>query len=498
MSTSRRDFLRLSTTSVAGLWLTGVWGLSAAHAASTASAEAAGISPERHVLNRLTWGVRAQDRANIQELGVEGYIDWQLNPEKIDDPLVDQFVASRNLLTMQADELSKIADNNYDFVLGTALWARVYRAAYSERQLYERMVEFWTDHFNVPIADLIVEKVIDDREVVRRNALGSFRDMLFASAQSPAMLEYLNNADSNKDHPNQNYAREVMELHTLGVDGGYTQQDVIEVARAFTGWTIDNGVFYFDMSNHDTDAKAVLGHQLPAGRGIEDGLQVLDILARHPSNAQFISMKLARRFVSDDPPQSLIDSTAQVYTASSGDIRQVMRHLLTSNEFMASAGRKFRRPLEAIVANMRVLGSGLEIQNPEPIINRLEEMGQLPFYWHPPNGYPDVAGPWISSSGLLMRWNTALELSLAGEGYFDGSFTNLDQVIPSANTVGELLDAAVEHTLGTTLAPSDRDQLISFLSRSSDPSEALTAALRQDKLPGLVGLLMASPYFQWY
>lgn len=490
MAVSRREFLRVSSFLAAG-------GAAAGLLEFPRSAYAAEIPVERHILNRVTWGARPQDVEQLQALGIQGYIDWQLNHEAIPDPLVDQFVSNRPILTMPVSELIRVASNNYGVVLQTALWARIFRAAYSERQLYERMVEFWTDHFNVPIADLLVEKIIDDREVIRRHALGSFRDLVFASAQSPAMLYYLNNADSSKEHPNENYARELMELHTLGVDGGYTEADVVEVARAFTGWTVqDGGGFFFDLSDHDTDQKVVLGHTLPAGRGIEDGLQVLDILVRHPSTAQFISTKLARRFVSDDPPQSVVESTAAVFSATGGNLREVMRHLLTTPEFLASGGQKFRRPLDVVVAMMRALSPGLDVGNPDPLISTLEGLGQLPYYWHPPNGYPDAAGAWMNTNGVLQRWNTAMELSLAGDGYFAGATLNLDNVIPPAASVEELVDVSVDRVLGVPLLSHDRDQLIAYVSRGGT-SGTLTDDLRRTKLPGLVGMLLASPYFQW-
>ncbi len=494
MTVSRRSFLSLASfTGVSALGVA-VQGM----LSFPSTAYAAEASPERHILNRLTWGARPQDVETIQQMGIDAYIDWQLNPETIDDPLVDAFVASRPVLNMPYAELARVASDNYDFVLRAALWGRMYRAIYSERQLYERMVEFWTDHLNVPIADLLIEKFIDDRDVIRRHALGTFRDLLFASAQSPAMLYYLNNADSNKDHPNENYARELMELHSLGVDGGYTEDDVVEVARAFTGWTVnDAGAFYFDMASHDTGEKVVLGHHLPGDRGIEDGLQVLDILVRHPSAAQFISRKLARRFVSDMPPQSVVDSTAAVFTATAGDLRAVMRHLLTSAEFMASAGQKFRRPMDAVVAMVRTLTPGLAFDNADPLVFSLEGMGQLPYFWHPPNGYPDAAGAWINTNGILQRWNSAMQLALAGDGYYDGAVLNIDAVVPPANTVAELVDVTIQRILGVAIAPEDRDQLIAYVSRDANPDQPLTQDLRRVKLPGLIGILLASPYFQW-
>jgi hypothetical protein len=514
MTVSRRDFLCLSGQ-LSGLTAGGAisfqWSgerlIQAARSSGRVAASenvnftttfADDLSQIHHVLNRLTWGVRPEDLQNINEMGIEGYIDWQLQPEIIADPKVEEFVAGRRILNMSWQELALIASQQYDRILETMIWGRIFRATYSEHQLYELMVEFWTDHFNIPIADLLADKTIDDREVVRAHALGHFRDLLFASARSPAMLQYLNNDSSNAEYPNENYAREIMELHTLGVDGGYTETDVREVARALTGWTVRNGAFFFDRGMHDEGQKTVLGIDLTAGRGIEDGLQVLDILATHPSNARFISMKLIRRFVSDQPPQTLIESTAAVFSSTEGDLRAVMRHILTSNEFMASAGQKFRRPLDYLVAMMRVMNPGLQIENPLPLVYTLEGLGQMPFYWHPPNGYPDAAGAWINTGGLLNRWNLALNLTLAGEGYFDGTALNIEAIVPMTyvTTVRELVDAASDRVLGGKVNDIDRDNLIAFVGESGD--QALTPDLYYTKLPGLLGLLFSSPYFQWH
>ncbi len=458
-------------------------------------------SPELHVLSRLTWGVTPADIANIQQMGMEGYIEWQLNPEAIPDPRVDEFMSRRQVLSMSATELRRIADEQYGFVLTNVLWARLFRATHSERQLYERIVEFWTDHFNIPLQDFLTEKTIDDREVIRKHALGNFRDLLFASAQSPAMLMYLDNDVSDKEHPNENYARELMELHTLGVSGGYTEADVKEVARALTGWTIEygrNDMFVFDMNRHDTGEKLVLGQSLPAGRGIEDGLQVLDILAYHPSTARFIAQKLCRRFVADFPPETIVQSTAEVFFTTGGDIRATMRHLLLSDEFMTAYGQKFRRPIDFIVGTLRALRDGLEVDNTYVFIEPLEGMGQLPYAWNPPNGYPDVAGAWLNTNGLLYRWNIGLSMALAGEGYADGIALNLDAVIPPANTVGELVDLVADRMVAVTLPADLRQLFINLLNRDGDASAPVDARLRRDYLPTLVGLMIASPQFQWH
>lgn len=457
-------------------------------------------SPELHVLSRITWGVTPRDVERIRQMGIREYIEWQLNPEAIPDPVVDDFMLKRQILSMSAAQLRPIAEQQYGFVYTTLLWARLFRAAYSERQLYEMMVEFWTDHFNIPLEDYLTEKTIDDREVIRKHAMGNFRDLLFASAQSPAMLMYLDNDVSDKEHPNENYARELMELHTLGVNGGYTERDVVEVARALTGWTVrydrDN-MFFFDMNMHDTGEKTVLGVTMPAGRGIEDGLQVLDILAYHPSTARFIAQKLCRRFIADFPPESIVQSTAEVFFNTGGDIRATMRHLLLSDEFMNAYGQKFRRPLDFVIATLRVLRDGLDVDNTYTFIEPLEGMGQLPYAWHPPNGYPDVTDAWLNTNGLLYRWNLALNMALAGEGYLEGVALNLDAIIPPAATVGELVDVTVERLLPVSFPPDLRQLLINLINRNGDPAAPVDERLRRQYLPILVGLVIASPQFQW-
>lgn len=364
------------------------------------------------------------------------------------------------------------------------------------------MVEFWTDHFNVPIGDLIPEKIVEDREVIRKHAFGPFRDLLFASAQSPAMLLYLNNASSHKDHPNENYARELLELHTLGVDGGYSEEDVTNVARAFTGWTLRDGWpgrFFFNGTTHDEGEKVVLGQAMGSGRGIEDGLQVLDLLATHPATATYISLKLCRHFVSDKPPADLVESTTRVFIASEGDVRRLLRHILTSQAFMNAAGEKFRRPMDFVVAAVRTLQPALTIEDPQVFLNRLEPMGHLPYRWHPPDGYPDVASAWINTNGMLHRWNFAMLLARAASGNVKGASLDLEQLIPSApdETVGDLIDRSSRRILGGTVQGEDRESPVFFLSDYGDEHQSVDQSLRAERLPSLIGLLLASPYFQW-
>lgn len=457
------------------------------------------MSSELHLVNRLTWGARPGDMARVRELGAAGYLEWQLDHEAIPDPLVERFLEEHPVLLEDAAGVQRALDVDYGAVVGQVLWGRVYRAVYSERQLFEKLVEFWSDHFNVPLPDLVGPKVVDDREVIRRHALGSFRDLLLASARSPAMLLYLDNFNSRRDHPNQNYARELLELHTVGVDGGYTQRDVEEVARCFTGWTLREGWrgdMVFDRAEHDEGEKVVMGHRIAAGRGIEDGLEVLDILAGHPATAEFVSRKLCRRFVADEPPDSVVAAVAATFRATGGDVRAVLRTLFGSPEFRAARGTKFRRPLEAIVAMLRALTPGVSVNEPWLVGDALERMGQLPFNWFPPNGYPDRADQWFNAGGLLQRWNAALVLGHAAAGWTDGGITlDLDAVLHATATVGEAVDATWRRLVGDPIDPATRRTLLAGVG-APDPAAAADREFRRERLPALVGLVLASPAFQ--
>jgi len=357
------------------------------------------------------------------------------------------------------------------FLTGELQMSRILRAVYSERQLQEVMVDFWTNHFNVFAGKGADRWLLTsyDRDTIRPHTLGKFYDLLVADAQSPAMLFYLDNVQSvspnaqSQQRPgaargplaelmrlgnnrpqqqrpqqrrgiNENYARELMELHTLGVDGGYTQKDVQEVARCFTGWTIfaprgagaaaqaivngrvgdrlrnEAGTFYFNARAHDDGEKTVLGHKIPAGGGMKDGLMVLDIVAHHPSTANFIATKLARRFVSDDPPKTLVDRVAQTFIKTDGDIREMLRTIFTSPEFNSPQAyrAKIKRPFELAVSAVRTLGADT---NGGPQFHQwIVRMGQPLYGFQTPNGYSDVAENWVNTGALLERMNFALAL----------------------------------------------------------------------------------------
>jgi uncharacterized protein (DUF1800 family) len=403
-------------------------------------------------LDRLTFGPRPADVEAIRAMGVDRWIDEQLHPERIPQGAMPHFqteslhVADLARVYVLPQELRsnrtrpatpdsialKRADAASARILTDLQASRVARAVVSNRQLLEVMTDFWENHFSIysgkgPERYLLVDY---DRSVIRPHALGRFRELLGAVAHSPAMLYYLDNWDSGaeptrpllvgnarrKGHGlNENYGRELLELHTLGVNGGYTQQDVIDVARAFTGWTIEDpehvGRFEFRPEWHDAGPKTVLGHVLPARQGLSDGEVVLDIIARHPSTARFIATKLARRFVSDTPPPVLVDRAAQTFMRTDGDIRQVVRTIITSPEFFSREAYrvKVKSPFEFVVSALRALNAAADTTaQSEQAVARLGE----PLFGHvAPNGYPETGDEWINAGAILNRVNFGLQLA---------------------------------------------------------------------------------------
>ena len=405
---------------------------------------------------------------------------------------------------------------------------KLIRAVHSERQLQEVLVDFWFNHFNVFAgkSPLIRPYLIEyDRDVIRPRVFGRFRDLLGAVAESPAMLIYLDNwlssdpegpasasvrPDRDQMRPrgigrrfglfgpgtvarrdprpavqpgrraglNENYARELLELHTLGVDGGYTQQDVVEVARALTGWTLApvqrGGGFRFEPRLHDDGPKMVLGHTLDAGGGKRDGDRVLDVIASHPSTARFISEKLVRRFVADTPPATLVDRAAATFLATDGDLRQVVRTIIGSEEFFAPAAyrAKVKTPLEYVASAARAVGAN--VRNGRALARALRELGMPAYACQPPTGYADEAVAWVNAGALLARMNLAVAL-------VGGDLRGI-RVDPrrSAGPVARDLDA---YLLDTVL--------------QGDVAESTRTALRRATTPEQrVALMLGAPEFQ--
>jgi uncharacterized protein (DUF1800 family) len=590
---------------------------SVAKQAATGASEPASVSAERdeivHVLNRITFGPRPGDVEAVEKMGLHNYIEQQLHPETIDDSAVEQQLAGFDLLQMSPEQLNqmfleerknnlkkqkllaaanagqgeianpnqveqppmqlspqeKVARmvdqaNQYRTVaaVGQLEQAKLVRAVDSERQLQEVLVDFWGNHFNIDMkkGPDRVYKIVDDRDVIRPHIWGSFRDLLEASAKSPAMLFYLDNATNTVAHTvtlreqmvterirdqmmqngngaaapqvpevgqqkggiNENYGREIMELHTLGVDGGYTQQDVQEVARCFTGWTIERqtGEFVFRPRLHDNGSKVVLGHEIPAGGGMQDGETVLDILCENPATAHHIALEMCQRFVSDDPSDALVNRIAGVFQQTGGNLRQVTEAILTSPEFLSPANynNKIKSPLEFAVSAVRASESSIIPQQPPPYdklvpaqegsavlgrgaaADRLSKRPRQSLNWHiyelgeplfactPPTGYKEVSKFWVSPGALIERLNFAL--ALTQQQVYDVNFNpqtilnGIDLDKPEA-----VLNQSVAVLLQNNITPTTRK----VLEQTALPTPGDSQTVNPSKL---IALIIGSPEFQ--
>jgi uncharacterized protein (DUF1800 family) len=450
------------------------------------------IDPDFHLLSRAAHGPWPGDLERVKSMGASAWIEEQLAPESIDDTACD--LRARRFETIWHDP-----GTCYEYkkpVLREEITRHtLLRAVYSKRQLFEVMVGFWTDHLNINLekGDCIYLKPADDRLVIRRHALGNFKDLIRASATSPAMLVYLDGKENKKsspsDVPNENYARELLELHTLGVDGGYTQSDVYEAARCLTGWRLRTrwrkGTVYFDPTLHDDDEKLVLGHRITAGGGETDVDRLVEIACNHPSTAKHIATKLVRRFVSDEAPVSLVGRVAQAFASTGGDIKALVRTILTSQEFEQCKGAKFKRPFHYIASSLRALGADTHAH--KDLVEYLLRMGHGSFQYPTPDGYPDRIEPWLGT--LLWRWNFGFALASSR--------------IPAVNVYLDQLDHALERGATNGFRP---DRLLPyFIGRAGSKSELAALDRYVAQLPNdvgagnhaeLVGLILASAAFQ--
>ncbi len=491
----------------------------------------------QQVLNRLAFGPRPGDVAQVRAMGVDQWMARQLAPDRIDDGVADRIMASYAILARPTSELVAMYDTGQlairqrqkqlarqgdssdkkdmraeilksnpqlreqlrqnQRMLGDLQSARLARAVTSNRQLAEVMTDFWENHFNV-YAGKGLDRIFlpaYDRDVIRPHALGHFRDLLGAVAMSPAMMFYLDQWQSAADSMhltlavrgrrilpatrgkrglNENYARELMELHTLGVDGGYTQQDIVEVARALTGWTMNprlSAEFVFRPEMHDAGQKVVLGHVLPAGRGIADGEAVLDIVARHPATAHFIARKLATRFVSDTPSIALVDRAAETFLRTDGDIREVVRTIVTSPEFFSRAAyrSKVKSPFELVASALRAMGA-----QPDTSMRSAQIVGFLgaPMFGHQaPNGWPETGASWMNSGAILNRINFGL--ALAGDHFPGATLAQWSETERlQSEPRDQQVDAVILAFLGGPASPDTR----AILSGGENPLVAKLAA----------------------
>lgn len=571
-----------------------------------------------HLLDRITFGARPGDLERVLKLGWEKYLDEQLHPERLSDLAVEEklkniesihlsnaelvryypppqviqqvlkskgmevpeFANGANKPAGQTEEAKQaeiakrrevqkaLKEMGYKQPQQVALelqQAKILRAVYSEKQLQEVMADFWFNHFNVFIqkgADRVLTTSYE-RDVIRPRVFGKFEDLLKATAESPAMLFYLDNWQSAAPKPqamvrrekmiealekrqamregsagargmadrpiaprqarqmdrlsdqqmqallnnqgkikkaprglNENYAREIMELHTLGVDGGYTQKDVQEVARCFTGWTLRNpragAEFIFNPNIHDDGEKIVLGKKIPAGSGQKDGYTVIHMLATHPSTAKFISTKLARKFVNDNPPQTLVDRMAQTFQKTDGDIREVLRTMFTSPEFFAPENyrAKIKTPFEMTVSAVRAVGADTTAG---PQFHRwIAQMGEGLFMAQPPTGYADTAENWVNAGALLERMNFALALAA---NRIPGTRVNLNSLVPTSNVLpqSQMVDQYAKLLLRGELSPQSRATIDKSL---NEQTMAMNSGSSSADVAKVVGLILGSPEFQ--
>jgi uncharacterized protein (DUF1800 family) len=449
-----------------------------------------------HLLNRLSLGIRPGEIEQVQKLGVDKYIQQQLNPDAIAEPaILTDRLSKLDTINLSPVELfqrynpnrkidiqspipgdKKILQQQARQVTNQAIEARLWRSIYSQRQLNEVMVDFWYNHFNVH-ADKGIDRLwvgAYEQQAIRPYAMGKFRDLLGATARHPAMLFYLDNWRNSKQNSNQkgrsqglneNYARELMELHTLGVDGGYKQDDVISLAKILTGWGFkqpgqkvpDGYSFQFNSNRHDFSNKTFLNQNI-IGSGIAEGEQALDLLSRHPSTARQISFKLAQYFVTDNPPKSLVNKLSKRFVASDGDIKLVLDTLFSSSEFWDSKyyGTKFKTPYQYAISSIR--STGTEISNPKPLNDFLKQQG-MPLYGCPtPNGYKNTQDAWLNPDSLTRRINYATNLA-KGKLPISASTTTapnsplqIQSGLPSALTIPVVDPVKLAATLGNNFS----------------------------------------------
>jgi uncharacterized protein (DUF1800 family) len=513
-----------------------------APAVSAATDDAATVV---HVLNRVTFGARPEDIARVRAVGLTRWLEQQLDPGRLADGGVERQLAALPTLSKPIGDLQreyarpdrdmreKMAggemtrrelleryplDKRPARITAELEAARLLRAVHSERQLQEVMVDFWFNHFNVFADKGQVRWYVSayERDVIRPHALGKFPDLLRATARHPAMLFYLDNwlstrpdftlrSGPNKGKKaglNENYARELMELHTLGVEGGYTQKDVTEVARAFTGWTIDrprqDARFVFRPLVHDATEKTVLGTRLAAGGGEGDGERVLDLLARHPATARFVAGKLVRRFVGDVPPPALVDRVAGVYRDTGGDVRAMLRAIFTSPEFVAPEARraKIKKPFEFVASAVRAVGAVADPRGAFALARATAEIGEPLFRAQAPTGYPDRADAWVNAGTLLARMNFALALTqhrLPGVTTAVAGLVTAEERARPGAALERLLDRLLQGettsaTRAVLTAHLDDAQIIRKTSDDRGPADT--------DVEKLTALVLGSPEFQ--
>jgi uncharacterized protein (DUF1800 family) len=460
-----------------------------------------------HALNRLGFGPRPGDVEAVLDQGIESYINRQLDPDT-DAALEARLAPLASTLRLSTTQvLVAYADSgnlqsSIQAYLDNMQSAKLIRSAHSANQLQEALADFWFNHFNVNINDGFVRYSLQsyERDAIRPNAMGKFETLLKATAAHPAMLFYLDNYLSQASRSvngrlvqglNENYGREILELHTVGVDAGYTQADVYDVARAFTGWGIDNlgrgGNFVYTPGRHDTGAKSCFGLALAAGGQQDDGERVIRHLANHPLTARFVSTRLARRFVADNPPAGVVNRMTEAWLASGGDITQVMRAMIGSPEFWAEAfneAGKPKTPYEYVISSIRAIGGDVTAAT-RGVTAYLSQMGQPLYQCIPPTGYSDSGAEWLNPSSQIYRMNFALDLA---QGLVNGVSVNVRNFAVGADMTSPMSVAksANSAVYGGMLDQSTLDAATKVDTRIASPASSVRVS----------ALLLAGPESQ--
>ena len=507
-------------------------------------------SPEIIALNRIAFGPRPGELDGLMALGATSaerlqiYVDRQLNPVAIDDSGCDAIIAAQGFTTLGKSRAQLWLDHvtkpsvTWDERMLPAretMQATFLRAIYSQRQLVEVLADFWHNHFNVYGWDSWSAGtwVYYDRDALRGNMLGNFRQMLGAVAKSAAMLYYLDNVSNTSAGPNENYARELFELHglgaenyfgvasTVGADGGYqhpapkdsngkplmyVDEDIYSATQCFTGWRIDatTGDFRFDDSVHAKYAKIVLAQNIPSGSGQQDGETVLDLLANHVGTARYISRKLCRRLLGDDPPEAVVQAAADVFyaqRAAPDQLKQVVRTILLSPEFSTTWGEKIKRPFEYTVSLLRAANANYVWS--DSFRYKYEALGQAMFNWRPPDGYPDRKENWSSTMPMLQRWrlcNWLIDSWKIGGVGADKDNLRIDclsQMPASITTPVAIVDFWAQRVLGRALPADERQPIVDFMAAGRNQESSLPADQIKERLRFTVGLILMAPSFQW-
>lgn len=563
MTVSRRRFLGASTT-LAGAGMAGVptqRASSATRQAHTQTSPSALPPIELIALNRMAYGPRPGDVVRVQGMGFTAYVDEQLNPNDADDAVCNQKLADARLQIKYSagmgypavDEMRPLRTIVENWGLAQ-LWtlsknpayqerirpveevrmATLLRAVYSKWQLREALVEFWHNHFNVDAysdSRISATWTLYDRDVIRRHCLGNFRNMLRDAAKSIAMGFYLDNAFSRDGPANENYARELFELHTLGQENylnhlynrwrdvpgalegnpvGYIDQDVYEAARAFTGWTIahgqtvsgsirlpDTGEFAYVPLWHDNAQKRVLAFEIDSNQPqLSDGETVIRLVSEHPGTARHICRKLCRRLLADDPPASLVNALANVWIANKDapdQIARTVRALLLSDEFANTFGRKVKRPYEVVVSFLR--GANADVTPNSSLFWQLQEMGYRMFNWGPPTGHPEESAAWLSTNGMLRRWNVINQLQST---WLKAATFDLPGQTPAGLTSRQIAEFWIARLLAVAPPQSTINRLVDLMRQNGSADAPPTGSAEEiaDRIKSMVTLIAMTPEFQ--